>query len=56
MVIIEIVNGRIRTPFVGAYLPPLMIDHLPDINEALQRFKVPDPIFLDNLNVDLDGI
>ena len=36
------------------YLPPSKVEHLPDFEEALQRFKVRDPIFLADLNVDLD--
>ena len=36
------------------YLPPSTVEHLPDVEEALQRFKVQDPIFLADINVDLD--
>ena len=55
MVRCDIVTGPTHTPLVGAYLPPLMLEHLPDVKEALQRFKGRDPIVLGDLNVDLDG-
>ena len=48
----EIITGLTRTPLVGAYLPLLIMEHLIDLEEALQHFR--DPIFLGNLNVDLD--
>ena len=48
----ELVIGLILTPFVGAYLPPSTIEHLPDQEEALKRFKY--PIVLGDLNADLD--
>ena len=48
----EIVTGLTQTPLVGTYLPPLALEHLPDLEEALQRFR--DPILLGDLNVDLD--
>ena len=48
----KIVIGLIWTPLVGAYLPPLMLEHLPGLEEALQHFR--DPIFLGGLNVDID--
>ena len=35
----EIITGHNHTPLVGAYLPPLTLDHLPDLKEALQIFK-----------------
>ena len=41
-----------QTPLVGAYLPPSTLEHLPDLEEALKRFK--DPITLGDLNMDLD--
>ena len=47
-----IVTELKRTPLVGAYLPQLTLDHLPDLEEALKRFR--DPIVLGDLNVDLD--
>ena len=51
MVICNLVTGLIRTPLVGAYLPPSTLEYLPDLEEALKRFK--DPIVLGDLNVDL---
>ena len=52
----KLVTGHIRTPLVGVYLPPLMLEHLPDVKEALQRFKVCESIILGDLNVDLDNV
>ena len=48
----EIVTRLTRTPLVRAYLPPLTLEHLPGLEEYLQRFR--DPIILGDLNVDLD--
>ena len=50
----KIVTGYIRTPLVRVYLPPLTLEHLLDFEEALQRFKGLDSIFLGDLNVDPD--
>ena len=47
----NIVTGLTRTPLVGAYLPLSTLEHLPDLEEALQRFR--GPIYLRGLNVDL---
>ena len=52
MVNCEIITGLTRTPLVGVYLPPSTLEHLPDLEEAIQRFRC--PIFLGGLNVDLD--
>ena len=40
------------TLLVGVYLPPSTLEHLTDLEEALQRFN--DPIVLGDLNVDLE--
>ena len=48
----KIVAVITRTPLAGAYLPPLALEHLSDLEEALQLFR--DPIVLGYLNVDLD--
>ena len=52
MVRCDIITGLTRTPLVGAYLPPLTLEHLLDLEEALQRFRY--PIVLRELNVDLE--
>ena len=52
MVSYEIVNGLTLIPLVGAYLPPSMMEHLPDLEEALECFR--EPILRRDLNVDLD--
>ena len=48
----EIVNGLTRTPLVGAYISPSMLEHLPDLEEALQSFRY--SIVPRELSVDLD--
>ena len=48
----EIVTRLTWTPLVGAYLPPLTLEHLSELKEALQIFR--DPIVLEDLNVELD--
>ena len=48
----QLVTGLTWTPIVASYLPPSTLDHLPDLEESLKRFK--DPIFLGYLNVDLN--
>ena len=48
----EIITGLTRTPLVGAYLPLLIMEHLIDLEEALQHFR--DPVVLGDLNMDLD--
>ena len=52
VVICKLVVRLTRTPLVSAYLPPLTCKHLPDIEEALKRFK--EPIVLGEINVHLD--
>ena len=48
----DIVTRLIWTPLVGAYLPLSTLEHLPDLEEALELFK--DTKVLGDLNVDLD--
>ena len=52
MVSREIVTGLTRTPLFGAYLLPSILEHLPYLEEALQRFR--DTIALGDQNVDLN--
>ena len=49
----KIVTGPTRTPLFGTYLPPSIMEHLPDFKEALKRFKGRYPIVLGYLNIDL---
>ena len=42
-----------RTLVIGEYLPLTMLDHLSDIEEALEGFRGQDLIFMGDLNVDL---
>ena len=51
----KIVTGPTQTPLVGMYLPLSTLEHLPDVKEALQRFRGQYPIVRGNLNVDLDN-
>ena len=46
-----IITGLTQTPLSGTYLSPVTLEHLPDLGEALHRFR--DPIVLEDLNVDL---
>ena len=55
MVSFKIVTGHTQTPLVSMYLPPSMLEHLPDFEEALQQFKGLDPIVLGDFNLDLDN-
>ena len=48
----KIVTGLTWTPLVGAYLTLSTLEHLYDLEEALQPFR--EPIVLGDLNVDLD--
>ena len=48
----KIVTGLTLTPLVGAYVPPSTLEHLTGLQKALQRCR--DPIFLGDLNMDLD--
>ena len=48
----DIVAGLIRSPLVGEYLPPSTLEHLPDLEEAMKRFR--DPIVLGDFNMDID--
>ena len=54
MVSCEIITRLTQTPLVGAYLPPSTLEHLPDLEEVLQRFR--GPIVLGGYNVDLDEV
>ena len=47
----RIIAGLTCTPRVVTYLPPSTLEHLSDLEEALQRFR--EPIVLGDLYVDL---
>ena len=42
----EIFTGIQWTPLITAYLPPANMDHLPDLEEALNGFLVRDTIVM----------
>ena len=52
MIRCKLVIGLTRTPLFGIYLPLSTLEQLPDLEDALKRFK--DPIAFGDLNVDLD--
>lgn len=47
------VTGKKRIPIIGAYLPPTTLDHLTDLDMALDRFPDADPMILGDLNVNI---
>ena len=49
----EIVSGIKRTPLAIVYLTLTTLYHLPDLEEALNRFPGIDPIVLEELKSDL---
>ena len=53
VVVCEIVTGGIQMLVIGAYLPPSMLDRLPDLEEALNSFPDRDAILLGDLNADI---
>ena len=55
MVFCEMVTWHNHTLLIGMYLPPLMLEHLPDFKEALQQFKGLDHILFGGFNMDLDN-
>ena len=50
--ICEVISGNQLTPIIGEYLPPSTLDHLPDLEEALNRFLGRYPVVLGDLNAD----
>ena len=52
MVSCELITGLIWAPLVGVYLPPSMLEHLPDLEEDLKQSQ--EPIILADRNVDLE--
>ena len=53
MVSCNIFSGNQRTPIVGIYLPPSTLDHLPDLEEVINRFLGRGPFVLVCLNADI---
>ena len=50
----KIVTKINQTPIVGAYLPPLTLEDLPDLEDFMQRFR--GPILFGDWKVDLKKI
>ena len=53
VVICKLVDGEQRMPLIGAYLSPSTLDHIPGLEESLNRFLGRDPIFLGDLNANI---
>ena len=49
----EVFRGTSRTPIIGSYLPPTMLDHLPNVEDTLEGFCGQYLILMRYLNVDL---
>ena len=47
-----IVSGK-RNPLIGTYVPNSTLEHLPELEEAMTRFRDQDPIVLGYLNTDI---
>ena len=49
----EVVTNGKRTPTVGTYLPTSTLEHLPNLEESLTRFRYQDFIVLGDLSADI---
>ena len=49
----ELVYGDHITLLIRRYLPPSTLDHLPDLEDALNRFLGRDIVVLGDLNADI---
>ena len=47
----EVVTGDHQTPLIVSYLPPSTLDHLPYLEDDLNRFLGSDHVVLGNLNL-----
>ena len=56
MVSCEIVSGDQITPLIWVYLPSSTMCHLPDLEEALNRFPRRDTVVLGDLNAGIFGL
>ena len=52
----KIVTGNQKTLLIGSYLAPSTLDHIPDLEEALNRFWGRDPIVMEYLNTYIGGL
>ena len=53
MVIFEIVSDRQHTPLIRAYLPLSTLDHLPYLEESLNRLLWRESIVIGDLSADI---
>ena len=49
----KVISDVKRTPLVGECLPPSTLEHLPDLEEDLARFRDQYPIVIGDLNTDI---
>ena len=49
----EFVSGGKRTLIVGAYPPPSTLEHLPNLEDAMDRLRDQDTIVLGYLNAEI---
>ena len=49
----ELVDGDQRMSLIGEYLPPSTLDHLPDLEDLLNRFQGREPVVLGDLNASI---
>ena len=54
VVICEVIRGTSWTLVIVSYLSPTTLAHLPDIDEALERFCGQDPKFMVDINIYFD--
>ena len=52
----KVVTDRKGTLVISAYLPPSTLEHLPELEEALIRFRYQDPIVLGDLSANIGQV
>ena len=52
-VICEVVTNVKYTPIICEYLPPSILEHLPELEESLTRFRYQDPIVLGYISTNI---
>ena len=56
MVSCKLISGNQQTPIIGEYLPLPTLYHLPDLEEAQNRFQARDPVVLGYLKADISRL
>ena len=49
----EVITDGKHTQIISKYLPPYILEHLPDLEEALTRFWYQDPILKGDLSANI---